>query len=203
MRKTMRGGKMRARSLSLLLALGLPIAMCGLSWAAEAGGHGGGHELNWTDFMLRLINFVILVAILTKLLKKPLVNFFSSRREDIQKLLSELELKRKAAEEKSAEYRAKMAALEGETKKIVDDLIAEGEVERQKIIDDAQRQAEYIKQQAQLAIQQEIKSAKETLQTEIAEMSVAAAEEILRKKMKSEDQERLVRDFMTKVVEAK
>jgi len=203
MHESMEGGRMRTRSLSLLLTFGLTIAAYGWCWASETGGHGGGHELNWTDFMLRLINFVILVAILTKLLKKPLVNFFSSRREDIQKLLSELELKRKAAEEKSAEYRAKMAALEGETKKIVDDLIAEGEVERQKIIDDAQRQAEYIKQQAQLAIQQEIKSAKETLQTEIAEMSVAAAEEILRKKMKSEDQERLVRDFMTKVVEAK
>ena len=202
MRETMRGGKMRARSLSLLLALGLPIAMCGLSWASEAGGQGG-HGLNWTDFMLRLLNFVILVAVLTKLLKKPLVNFFTSRRESIQKLLEELELKRTAAEEKSAEYRAKMATLEGETKRIVEDLIAEGELERQKIIEGAKKQAEYIKQQAQLAIQQEVKFAKETLQSEIAEMSVAAAEELLRKNMKSEDQDRLVRDFMTKVVEAK
>lgn len=203
MHESMRGGKMKARSLSLLLAFCLSIAMCGLSWAAEAGGHGGGHELNWTDFMLRLLNFVILVAVLVKLLKKPLVNFFTSRREDIEKLLAELELKRKAAEQKSAEYSAKLASLQGETKKIIDDMIAEGEAERQKIIEGAEKQAEYIKQQAQLAIQQEVKSAKESLQAEIAELSVAAAEEILRKKMKAEDQERLVRDFMTKVVEAK
>lgn len=203
MSESTRGGKMRAKSLLPLLAFGLPLLAYGMGWAADAGGHGGGHELNWTDFMLRLLNFVILVAVLVKLLKKPLVSFFSTRREDIQNLLAELELKRKAAEEKSAEYRAKMAGLEAETKRIVEDLIAEGENERQKIIDAAHKQAQYITQQAQLAIQQEIKAAKESLQTEIAEMSVAAAEEILRKNMQVEDQDRLVREFMTKVVEAK
>lgn len=201
MRESMRGGRMTAGSLSLLLFLGLTLAVGDTGWAS--GGGDGGHGLNWTDFMLRSLNFVMLVGILTYLLKKPLAGFFVTRREEIRNLLAELDLKRKAAEEKSAEYNAKLAALEGETRKIVEELIADGEVEREKILEAARKQAEYIKQQAQISIQQELKAAREALQAEIAEMSVAAAEDLLRQKMQAEDQERLVRDFMTRVVEAK
>lgn len=197
-----RGSMMRAKSVSLLLGAAMLLAMQGLGWCSEGGGQGGGH-LNWTDFTLRLINFLILVTILFKLLKKPMVNFLSSRREDIQKLLAELEAKKRDAEKASAEYKSKMAALEGETRRIVDEMLADGEAERVKIIQSAQRQAAYIKEQAQLAIQQEIKVAREKLQEEISELSVAAAEEILRKNLKAEDHGRLVKDFMGRVVEAK
>jgi F-type H+-transporting ATPase subunit b len=107
------------------------------------------------------------------------------------------------AEKRSAEYKAKLAALEDETKKIVAELVADGEAERQKIIDAAHKQADYIKQQAQLSIQQEIKAAKDSLQEEVGELTVAAAEKILRKNLQPGDQDRLVRDFMTRVVEAK
>jgi F-type H+-transporting ATPase subunit b len=196
-----RGYEMRVKGALPLLCAAMLLAMQGICWASEGGGQGG--HLNWTDFAYRLVAFVILVAILTKLLKKPFSSFLSSRRDDIQKLLAELESRRLEAEQRSAEQKAKLAALEEETQKIVAELIAEGEAERQKIIDSAEKQAEYIKQQAQLAIQQEIKAARESLQEEIGEATVAAAEALLRKNLKSADQDRLVRDFMTRVVEAK
>jgi F-type H+-transporting ATPase subunit b len=195
-----RGYEMRVKGALPLLCTAALLAMQGICWASEGGG--GGH-LNWTDFAYRLVAFVLLVGILTKLLKKPICGFLSSRREDIQKLLAELETKRLEAEQTSTEQKAKLAALEEETKKIVAELVTEGEAERQKIIEAAEKQAEYIKQQAQLAIQQEIKAARESLQEEISEATVAAAEALLRKNLKSADQDRLVRDFMTRVVEAK
>ena len=99
--------------------------------------------------------------------------------------------------------RAKLASLEEDTRKIVDELIAEGEAERKKIIEAAHREAEYIQQQAQVAIQQEIQAARDSLKDEVAELSVAAAQDIIQKQMQAEDQQRLVREFMTKVVEAK
>jgi len=196
-----RGYEMRVKGVLPLLCAASLLALQGICWASEGGDQGG--HLNWTDFAYRLVAFIILVAILVKLLKKPIVNFLTSRREEIQKLLAELESKRLESEKRSAEYKAKLAALEDETKKIVEELVAEGEAERQKIIDSANKQADYIKEQAQLAIQQEIKAAKESLQGEIADLTVAAAEEMLRKKLKAADQDRLVRDFMTRVVEAK
>jgi F-type H+-transporting ATPase subunit b len=195
-----RGYEMRVKGALPLLCAAALLALQGICWASEGG---GGGQLNWTDFAYRLVAFVLLVGILTKLLKKPISSFLASRREGIHNLLAELESKRLEAEQRSAEQKAKLAALEEETKKIVAELVAEGEAERQKIIESAQKQAEYIKQQAQLAIQQEVKAARESLQEEIGEATVAAAEALLRKNLKSADQDRLVRDFMTRVVEAK
>jgi F-type H+-transporting ATPase subunit b len=192
---------MRAKGALPLLCAASLLAWQGMCWASEGGG-GGGH-LNWTDFAYRLVAFVILVAILVKLLKKPISGFLTSRREGIQQLLSELESKRVEAEQRTAESKAKLAALEEETKKIVAELIAEGDAERQKIIQSAHKQADYIKQQAQLAIEQEIKAARESLREEIGDLTVEAAEALVRKSLGPADQDRLVRDFRTRVVEAK
>lgn len=194
---------MRLKSLSLLLGAGAILALQGTGWCSGGGAEGGAHHLNWWDFALRTGNFVILVAILFKLLKKPLGNFLTTRRQDIQKLLEDLKLKQEEAARVSAEYKAKLAALDEETKKIVAELLSEGEAEKQKIIQAAERQAAYIKQQAEIAVQQEIKAARERLQEEVAELSVAAAEQLIQKHIKAEDQDRLVKEFMKRVVEAK
>jgi F-type H+-transporting ATPase subunit b len=195
---------MQERYLGGVVLAGLMVGLSGLAWASGGGEHGAGHgELNWFDFSLRILNFGIMAAILFKLLKKPLAGFIATRRENIQSSLAELELQKQEAEQKRAEYQAKLAALDQETRKILDEYIQEGEIEKGKIIAAAQKQADYIRQQAHLAVQQEVKSAREGLQREIVELSVAAAEEVLRKNIKAKDQERLVQDFMAKVVEAK
>lgn len=191
---------MRRDLLLFVLVTGVLLGLQGVAAASEAGGHGA---LNWSDFLFRVLNFSIMAAILFKLLKNPLRKYFTSRREDIQKMLSDLEQKKQEAEQKCAEYKAKLAALESETQKIVSEYVQEGEMERKKILEAAERQSQYIKEQADVAIQQELKAAKESLQKEVSELSVAAAEEIVKNNMQPEDQERLIRDFMTKVVEAK
>lgn len=169
------------------------------AWAAESEGH----ALNWTDFLLRFMNFAIMLAILVKLLKKPIANFFQSRTENIEKLLEELESKKHAAEAKAAEYKSRLDRLDQETGQIVKEYVQEGEREKQKIVDAAAKQAEYIKQQARFTIQQEMKAARESLQEEIAELSVAAAENLLKKSIRPADQVRLVKEFTIKAVEAK
>ncbi len=192
---------MRSKYFAPLLGLVLVFSIQGSVWASEAGG--GAHHLNWTDFLYRTIAFLLLVGILVKLLRKPLVGFLNSRRDEIQRMLEELQTKTVEAQKKSAELETRMAAVEQETKKIVDELIAEGEAERRKIIEAAHRQAEYIQQQARMAIQQEVQAARESLTDEVADLSVTAAEKVLRQNMQPEDQERLVHEFMTMVVEAK
>jgi len=195
-----RGMMMRLKYLAPLQGIVLFFAFQGNVWASEAA---GAHHLNWTDFAYRTLAFVILVAILTKLLKKPISGFLTSRREEIQRMLEELEVKTAEAKRKSAELQTRIANVEEETRKIVDELIADGEAERKKIIAAANRQADYIQQQARIAIQQEVQAARESLKDEVAELSVSAAEDVLRKKMQPEDQDRLIQEFNTMVVEAK
>jgi len=178
--------------------LSIPL-MAGVALASG----GAEHATNWKDLLLRTVNFAILVVVLYKLLKNPITNYFSTRRENIKRLLEEMEQKKEEAERKCAEYKAKLAMLDQEVEKIIQEYVQQGERERAKIIEAAERQAAYIKQQAQLAIQQEVKAAKDALREEVAELTVKAAEDMLREKMGAEDQERLVEEFMIKVVEAK
>ncbi|RLB06051.1 MAG: ATP synthase F0 subunit B [Deltaproteobacteria bacterium] len=169
---------------------------------AAEGAHGGG-SAQFKDFLYRILNFSILVGVMYYVTKKPLANFLANRKESIRRTLQELELKKAEAEKKYEEYQGKLAALDEETKKIIEEYIQEGEREKQKIIEAANKQAQYIKEQAQFAIRQEVKTAKADLQREIAEMTVKTAEEILRKNIKKKDHDRLIDEFRKKVVKAK
>jgi len=201
MRASLWGKMLRSKLFGPVLGTVLYFAWLTTAWASEAAeGH---HHLNWTDFTYRTVAIVIVVAVLFKLLKKPAASFLTSRREEIQRMLSELDVKISEAKSEQGKAQAKLVSLEEDARKIIAELIAEGEAEKQKIIDAANKQAEYIQQQAEIAIQQEIQIARDSLKEEVAEMSVAAAQEIIEKKMKAEDQQRLVREFMIKVVEAK
>jgi F-type H+-transporting ATPase subunit b len=200
MRASLNGKMMKSRHFVPLVGIVLYFSWLSNVFASEAE---GGHHLNWIDFAYRTVALIIVAAILVKLLRKPAANFLSSRREEIQQLLSELDAKTSEARSEYSRVRARLASLEEDTRKIVDELIAEGEAERKKIIEAAHREAEYIQQQAQVTIEQEIQAARDSLKDEVAELSVAAAQDIIQTQMRAEDQQRLVREFMTKVVEAK
>ena len=156
------------------------------------------------DFFYRLLNFVIMVAVLVFIFKKfNLKGYFTKRTETISNTLRDLEEKKKEAEKTYEEYNRKLARLDEETDRILKEYVEQGEREKAKIIANAEKAAAEIRKQTDIAIEQEIKSAKEGLQREIAELSVTAAEALLKEKIGDTDQKKLVDDFMTKVVEAK
>ncbi len=200
MRASLKGKVLRSRWFVPLMGTMLDLACLTNAWAAEGE---EGHALNWTDFAYRTVAIVIVIAVLVKLLRKPVANFLTSRREEIERLLSELEVKMTEAKSEQAKAQARLASLEEETRKIVNELLAEGEAERQKIIEAAHRQADYIQQQAQVAIQQETQAARDSLREEVADLAVAGAKDLILKRIKADDQKRLVSEFMMKVVEAK
>ena len=202
MRASLRAMILRFRHFATLSGIMLYFAWLGNALASEAE-EGHHHHLNWTDFTYRTVAFIIVIAILIKLLRKPIANFLNSRREEIRRLLAELDAKTAEVSSEHARVQATLTSLGEETKKIVDELIAEGEAEKEKIIEAARREADYIQQQAQIAIEQEMRAARETLKDEVAELAIDAAQDLIRKKIKTEDQQRLVHEFMTNVVEVK
>lgn len=192
------------RSPGVMAVLGCGLVLLfwvGISWAAEAGAHEGPSK--WPDFFYRLLNFAILVGVLYFVLRKPLRQFFAKRSEGIANTLSELETKKKEAEKTYEEYNQKLAQLDSERERILKEYTEQGEAEKAKIIANAEKAANEIRKQAELAIQQEVNAAKAALQREIVDLSVSAAETLLKEKIATEDHKKLVDDFMNKVVEAK
>ncbi len=84
--------------------------------------------------------------------------------------------------------------------KIVEDYIKQGNDARARILQEAESSAEKLKAQARRNIEHEFEQAKLKLQDEIFETSLAKAEEIIKSKISDEDQDKIVDEYLKKVV---
>lgn len=192
----------RKLGLGALAALAL-VALAATVYAS-GGGHGGGHEgpivsaAKWKDFGWRVMNFIALLIILNKYLKKPLVDGLKGRQQGIKEEFEELETKRAEAEAQYQEYAGRLSGLDAELEKMVQNAVAQGEVEKEKIIANANEAAEQIKRQAEMAVVSAVAEAKKKLTDEVAEQAAVMAEEIIKKNLNADDQKNLVTAFMAK-----
>lgn len=153
------------------------------------------------DFVWRCLNFAVLFIGLYILLKKPIAQFFSGRVDNISQTFAEFEEKKAKAEATFKALEGKLANLEAERENILAEYVKAGEEEKAKIIAQAHITAERIKSMAQVTIAQEISQAKAQLMAEVAGMAAAMAEDLVKKHINDEDQDRLVEEYLTKVVQ--
>ena len=175
----------------VLLSMGTALGASG----AETGAKG------WvaTD-TYRVMNFVVLLGALIFILRKPISQSLSSRIKSIREQLESLEAQKAEAEKQLAQYNEKLSQLEKEAGKIVEDYIKQGNDARARILQEAESSAEKLKAQARRNIDHEFEQAKLKLQDEIFETSLAKAEEIIKSKISDEDQDKIVDEYLKKVV---
>jgi F-type H+-transporting ATPase subunit b len=148
----------------------------------------------------KVMNFGVLAIGLFLLMRKPVSQALNSRISGIKEQLSELEEKKQAAEKQLAEYTEKFSSLEQETEKLIEDYIRQGNAAKARIIDEAKKSAEKLEEQARRNIDHEFKQAKLELQQEILEKALEKSEEILKDKITAKDEEKLVDEYLDKVV---
>lgn len=177
------------------------LGFAGVALASAGGGHEAAAPKGWviTD-TYKVMNFVVLAAALFYIAKKPVKEFFSSRTAGIKEELESLEQKKVESEKILAGYAEKMAALDQEADRIVADYVAQGEAAKDRILAEAEAQAIKLEEMAKRNIEQEFKNAKNELRQEIVEKALAKAEVLVRESISKEDQDKLVDDYLTKVV---
>jgi F-type H+-transporting ATPase subunit b len=168
----------------------------GLALAASAEGPKG-----WlpTD-TYRVMNFSVLFIALFLLLRKPVSKALNGRIDGIKQQLVDLETKKAEAEKQLETYKVKLAELDQEADRIVDEYIKQGNEAKAKIIAAAESTAVKLEEQAKRNIESEFKQAKIRLQEEVLEKALVKAEELLKDKITSDDQDRLVDEYLDKVV---
>ena len=184
---------------ALIISYVLLFVIFSISTALCASGEGGTKGWVSTD-TFRVMNFTVLAVALFFVLRKPLSQALSSRIKGIKEQLDELEAQKAEAEKKLAEYNQKLAQLEKEAEKIVDDYVRQGNEAKARILKEAEASAEKLQVQARRNIEHEFAQAKLELQKEIFEKSLVKAEEIIRSKFSGGDQDRIVDDYLKKVV---
>lgn len=177
------------------------LGFAGLAIAAGGGDHGDAASKGWviTD-TYKLMNFAVLAGALFYLARKPVKEFFSSRTTGIREELETLEQKKVESEKILARYAEQIATLDQEADRIVADYIAQGEAAKKRILVEAEAQAVKLEEMAKRNIEQEFKAARLALKQEIVEKALAKAEILVKESISKEDQDRLVDDYLAKVV---
>ena len=115
--------------------------------------------LSLTEFVFYVINFLILVGLLTKFLYRPFLNMLETRKQSIQDALDNAELINRRADEKMENYDRQIVKLEEQGREIIkeakeraekqaDEIIEEAHSKANSIIVAAERQVELEKQKA-------------------------------------------------------
>ena len=193
--------KKRSRARWMLPMVITALLLFGATLAFAAGGGGDDGHKGWlaTD-TYRVMNFAVLAIGLFLVLKKPVAQALGGRIQGIKEQLEELEEKKKAAEAKLAEYDARMAELDKEAEAMLAEYVKQGEDAKARILQEAEAAAEKLKEQASKNIEYEFQQAKDDLKAEIVEKALAKAEAIIKEQINSDDQEKLVDEYLEKVV---
>jgi len=193
----------RNQWLCIFAIVALVLVMFSLPALASGGGGHGAETKGWesTD-TARVLNFAVLAALIVFLFKKFGMPLLDGRIQGIQAQLDELKNKKQAAQKELDAYNEKLAHLEAEAEKIVAEYTRQGEDAKERILKEAALSADKLKEQATRNIHYEFERAKERLQAEVVEKALAKAEEILTAKITEEDQNRLVDEYLDKVVAA-
>ena len=189
------------RSTGLIVTLILAALLAGVADGAWASSGGEAAPKGWTATdTYRVMNFAVLALGLFLLLRKPVSQALDSRITGIREQLSDLEARKKKAESELVSYEKKLTELDREAEKIIAEYVKSGQEAKERILKEAESAAGKLEAQARRNIEHEFSQAKIKLQQEIMEKAIAKAEGIIRRQMTPQDHERLVEDYLKKVV---
>ena len=173
----------------------------GVAFASTDGGHGSAEPKGWVkEDTYRVMNFAVLAIALFFILRKPMSQALGARIEGIKDQLSKLEARKKEAEQELAKYNDKLSLMGQEAEKIVEEYVRLGNDAKARILKEAESAAVKLEDQARRNIAHEFERAKLQLQEEILEKALVKAEDIVKRNITDGDQDRLVDEYLEKVV---
>ncbi len=151
------------------------------------------------DLISPTINFSILVAGLFYFLNKPVRAMIAQRRNSIDTQVREAQELKKQAEKKMAEFTQKLAVFESEAKEVLARAESDANALKEKIIATAHLSAEKIIKDAELTAQANVQEFKDQIRRETIARIVDQAEKMIRERVSSDDQKRIVNEYVGKV----
>lgn len=146
-----------------------------------------------------LVSFFILLILLSKVAYPQILKAMKKREETIQQQLEEAQKTKGAAEKILEDYKRQLAEARAEAQKLINEGKELGESMRKEIIQKAQEESHQIVKRAQEEIELQKQKAIIELQEKIADLSIMAASKVINKSLDSEDNRRLVDEYVSKV----
>jgi F-type H+-transporting ATPase subunit b len=150
-------------------------------------------------FVWSLITFLVLVAMLYKFAFTPLVKLQKKRQDDIHQAIHDAERLRDEAQGLLANYKLQLAEARQEAEGILDRARKLGEASKAELLEEARVQSEATLARAHKQIERDTNQALERIREEVADLTVAATEQVTRKQLSGEDQLRLIREAINEI----
>jgi F-type H+-transporting ATPase subunit b len=157
------------------------------------------HAPSINDIWFPLGNFLIFAFIIVRFAFPLVRDFLQTRREEVLTTLKEASAKKQQAEALVQDYQRRLARLDQEVQSIQTELRVEAEREGTKLLGEAQTLAAKIKEDAGFLADQEVRMARQRIREEMASQAVAAARELVQRRLSSADQVRLVDDLIQRI----
>jgi F-type H+-transporting ATPase subunit b len=155
-----------------------------------------GHGPSFTIEGFYLLDFIIFVAVIVWLVRKPLASFVDTRHKRIIADMEEAQSLRREAEEKLQDYESRLANLEEEIAQILSDARTAGEEERKRILSEAAKTAERIRSDAVERLEQERRKLEHELQIKVVELAVNTAEGLIKSQISHGDHQRFIDEYV-------
>jgi F-type H+-transporting ATPase subunit b len=183
---------------ALTLCVAFTLVLCAGSALAAGGGDKSDEDV-WKEIIYQAANLLVLLGVLFYFGRKPIKEFFASRRAGIQSELSQAAELLTQAEQRNSELQRKLVDLASEVDEIKASASRRAGDEAERILADAQATAERIRRDASAAIDQELRRAQSQLREEAADLALELAASKLKDQVAESDRERLIDEFITRV----
>jgi F-type H+-transporting ATPase subunit b len=146
-----------------------------------------------------LITFVIVLIVLRKLAFGPIQQLIDTRREAIVSDLDAAQAAREEAQTSLAEYRQQLAEARKEANKIVEDARRVGDERRAAAVAELEAEKTRLMQQTREEIQSETRQALNAIKQQVADLTLAATEKVVRAQLNEAEQRRLIDEALADV----
>lgn len=152
-----------------------------------------------SGLLTQLIATLFLFLIVKKYLWKPAMKFLEARKDHIAKTVTDADEKLKLATQQQIEAEQKVKDAYKEAWTIIDEAKVNALNQRDEIVQKAEVEAKIKREQADRDIEAEKTRAQKQVRTEIIEVALAAATQVIEREVTTKDNLRLVEDFVKEV----
>lgn len=152
----------------------------------------------WTALFV-LLNTLTIFLVGKKFLFGPVMKMIRDRQEEIDGMYAKASDTQAQAMDLQIQYQEKMKKAAQEATELVQEAVVRGQHREEQILREAQAQAVRLKQQAAEEIAQEKKKALNDAKDEISDLAMAIAGKVIGRSLDTQDQSRLVEDFINEL----
>lgn len=155
-----------------------------------------GLQLTVQEFLLHLLNFIILIVALRFLLYKPVKKFMQKRKAEYETAEEKYNNAMKETEEAAAKSEKVLEEAREEAVKIAEEAHAVAMVQTQEIIAAAREEADEIVNKARVEAKESAKKERDNLYYDVSKLAVDISEKLLGREIKSADNDIFIENLL-------